>query len=441
MTKKLILFCLHLVCFVFPQFCMGTVVPMFGGGLRHPGYADETVSTSAVQTLWRFQTGSAVYSSPALADGRLYVGSTDGCLYAISAADGQLIWKVQTGGAVNSSPALSGGLVYFSSRDGFFYALSAADGREKWRFETEGERWFEAKGLHFCQPRNQTIADVWDFFLSSPLIVDGKFYCGSGDGHVYALDAAMGKLIWKFKTGDVVHAAPAFDRGVIYIGSWDSCMYALNASDGRELWRYQTGRKNSNQTGIQASALVADGMVYFGSRDSFFYALNASDGRLMWRFDHKGSWVIASAALRNGVLYYGTSDSSQLFALDAKTGKQLWQQGVKSMSFSSTLAVRNGVLQGTLAGNLSCHDPESGALMWEFCSDAHRRNEQGFLKADGSPDYRKIFRSPVAKAFYLEDALLSVQRLLSTGSILSTPVVDNGVIYLGSADGGVYALK
>jgi FOG: WD40-like repeat len=53
-------------------------------------------------------------------------------------------------------------------------------------------------------------------------VADGAVYFGSGDGNLYALDAATGDLRWKFKTGDVVHASPAFVNGVVFVGSWDS---------------------------------------------------------------------------------------------------------------------------------------------------------------------------------------------------------------------------
>ena len=99
--------------------------------------------------------------------------------------------------------------LYVGSYDGKFYALDANTGAMRWRFATGGERRFEAKGLHGMQPKNQTIADPFDVYLSSPVVAEGAVFFGSGDGNVYALDAATGDLNWKFQTGDVVHASPA----------------------------------------------------------------------------------------------------------------------------------------------------------------------------------------------------------------------------------------
>ena len=42
-------------------------------------------------------------------------------------------------------------------------------------------------------------------WISSPAVVNGIAYFGSGDGNVYAVDANSGVLQWKYGTGDVVH--------------------------------------------------------------------------------------------------------------------------------------------------------------------------------------------------------------------------------------------
>src|SRR2546423_11231424 len=78
-----------------------------------------------------------------------------------------------------------------------------------------------------------------------------------------------------------------------------------------------------NQVGIQSSAALANGMVYFGCRDSHLYALDAASGEKRWAFDAKGSWVVGSPAVRDGKVYFPTSDSSLLYEVDAKSGNVL----------------------------------------------------------------------------------------------------------------------
>ena len=146
---------------------------------------------------------------------------------------------------------------------------------------------------------------------------------GSGDGNIYLLDAATGKLQWKFPTRDV-WCTPRLQSptGRLYIGSWDSYFYALDASTGKELWRFKTGADPNihNQVGIQSSATVSNGIVYFGCRDSNLYALEAATGQKRWSYSNKGSWVILSPVVQAGKVYFATSDSALFNTLDAQTG-------------------------------------------------------------------------------------------------------------------------
>ena len=80
--------------------------------------------------------------------------------------------------------------------------------------------------------------DAWDVYPSSPTVVNGRVYFGSGDGNVYAVDASTGVLQWKFATGDVVHASPAVAGNTVYVGSYDSRFYAIDAESGQHLGNY-----------------------------------------------------------------------------------------------------------------------------------------------------------------------------------------------------------
>jgi eukaryotic-like serine/threonine-protein kinase len=189
-------------------------------------------------------------------------------------------WKFQTGDRIVSSPET---------------------GTTRWKLSTGGERRFEPKGLHGLQPKNQTIADPFDVYLSSAVVAAGTAFFGSGDGNVYALDALSGNLKWMFRTGNVVHASPAYADGVVFFGSWDSYLYAVDASTGQEKWRFQGGEDPviHNQVGFQSSPAVVNGVVYTDCRDSNLYAIDAATGREKWRFNNGGSWVITSPAVRS----------------------------------------------------------------------------------------------------------------------------------------------
>ena len=73
---------------------------------------------------WTYETGDAVRSSPAVADGVVFVGSDDNKLHAVDAATGEPKWTYETGDIVYSSPAVAGGVVFVGSYDKKLHAVS-----------------------------------------------------------------------------------------------------------------------------------------------------------------------------------------------------------------------------------------------------------------------------------------------------------------------------
>ena len=293
-----------LLAVAFPAFSENA--PTFRGNPEHSGIYDAVGVPTLTGVKWTFKAAGRLIASPTVDGPTVYIGSTAGIFYAVDRNSGSEKWKFNAKSRIPSTAAVANGIVYFGAYDGNFYALDAASGLLKWKFATEGEHRFAANHLHGSQPVKEVMPDPFDCYLSSPVVWNGAVYFGSGDGNVYAVDAGSGTLKWKFKTGDVVHASPAIADGKVYIGSWDSNFYALDAATGKEAWRFKTGEDPDihNQVGIQSSAAVVDGMVYFGCRDSHLYALDAETGEKKWAFGTKGSWVIASPAVRDGKVYF-----------------------------------------------------------------------------------------------------------------------------------------
>jgi eukaryotic-like serine/threonine-protein kinase len=410
----------------------------FRADARHGGVYAGTGVPVLHGVKWTFRTGGAVLSSPAVAGDTVYIGSSDHNLYALAAATGAQRWKFATKGRVTSSPAVADGRVYFDSFDGNFYALEAGSGKLLWKFATGGERRFSGRHLHGAEPAGEVMPDPFDFFLSSPALAGGRVYFGSGDGNVYALDAASGTLRWKFHTGNVVHASPAIQGATLYVGSWDSYFYALDVDSGALRWRFKTGEDAaiSNQVGIQSSAVVADGTVYFGCRDSNLYALDAASGSLRWAYPTKGSWVISSPAVLNGRVYFATSDSGLLLAADAKSGAPLLSLAFSHWPFFSSPALANGRLYiGSHAGKVLALDLASGQVAWTFQTEASKTNGPALTQSDGTPNYRAAFTD-----FFYDDLVIGTARMMSVGAVLSSPVIDGDTLYVGSTDGQLYAI-
>jgi outer membrane protein assembly factor BamB len=411
----------------------------FRGNPDHPGVYDTKPIRTAPQVKWKFATKAQVLSSPATVNGVLYVGSADHRLYALDLKTGAKKWEFKAEAGVASSPAVADGTVYISSYDGNVYAVDARNGQLVWKYETKGEHRYSATHLHGSQPKGESMPDPFDTYLSSPLVWKGAVYLGSGDGNVYSLNASTGKLNWKFQTGDVVHASPVISGGVLFIGSWDSYFYALDAATGKEKWRFKTGEDPDihNQVGIQSSAVVADGVVYFGCRDSNLYAVDATTGKKAWVYNNKGSWVIASPLVRDGKVYFETSDSGMLRALDAKSGAELFSMKFGAWpTFSSPILAGDVLYLGSQSGKMFAIDVTEQKVLWEFQTDGNRQNGTTYTKPDGSPNYELAFLGDL-----YDDMVVGVQKMRSVGAIYSSPVLVDGVLYFGSADGNIYALQ
>jgi eukaryotic-like serine/threonine-protein kinase len=116
--------------------------------------------------VWRYGANKrGFWSTPAIADGRLYIGGDDAQLHCVDARSGKGLWTYKTGDAIWSSPCVVDGKVIFGGRDGYVYCLDAARGTLIWRLKLDGR------------------------IISSPLIVDGVIWIGTATGMFYCLAA------------------------------------------------------------------------------------------------------------------------------------------------------------------------------------------------------------------------------------------------------------
>jgi outer membrane protein assembly factor BamB len=190
---------------------------------------------------WTGATGGAIYySSPAVANGVVYVGSEDGRLYAyaVGCASGGTcdpLWTgAITGSYMASSPAVATGVVYVGSQDGKLYAFDAAGG---------------AANCTGSAPA-RTCTPLWTATTGTPIyssltVANGVLYVGSNDHNLYAFDAAGGAAnctgsapgrtctpLWTGATGAAIFSSPAVANGVVYVGSQDDKLYAFDAAGG-----------------------------------------------------------------------------------------------------------------------------------------------------------------------------------------------------------------
>lgn len=344
---------------------------------------------------------------------------------------GGVEWRVQTGGMVQSTPAVAGGTLYVGSGDGHLYALDARTGETRWRF---------AAGPAIS---------------SSPAVAGGLVFVGARDGSYYAVDARTGRerwrlgtgpeapLAWGFESGDLYTSSPAVSGELAVLGGADGRVYAADAGTGRVRWTFPTGGR------VRSSPAVDGGRVYVGSMDGTLYALELAGGRLVWRFDTEGHTlesarfgfdrrsIQSSPAVAGGRVFVGSRDG-HLYAVDAATGKLAWRADHEMSWVNSSPAVTRGLV---VAGSSDNHfvqavDAATGRERWRFATD------------------RLVWSSPAVAGgiVYVGDGAGTLYALdLATGTerwryragrrIYSSPVPAGGLLYVGNDDGGIYALR
>ncbi len=358
---------------------------MFRGNPAHTGVYD-TKSPGAMKLKWRFRAGGPIRSTAAASNGIVCFGTGSGRFYALDASTGSVKWTYETGGELSSSPAIASGAVYFTGGDNHIYALDLATGRLKWKFET-------GAAIPYLYVPNEPRA--FDYWSSSPAIAGQVLYVGSRDGHVYAL-TLDGKLKWKTDMGATIVASPAVSNGVVFEGDMAAKLFALDAETGAVRWRARAEGNAFFKGEFQSSPAVANGMVYIGSRDGFLYAFDAATGERKWRYDHKGAWVPTSPAVARGLVFAGSSDGQFINAVDAATGVEKWRWDAKARVFSSPAVVGDRVYAGTWSGTIIALNADDGK---------------------------------VATAGLVETA------------VFTSPEIANGVLYIGSDDGSMYAFE
>ena len=330
--------------------------------------------------------------------------------------------------------------IYFVSSAGSLAALDADTGKPKWVFATEYERKFEAKNLHGYPSSAQTIPDAWDLFISSPAVARGKVYFGSGDGNVYAVDAEAGVLQWKFATKDVVHASPAVAGNTVYIGGWDGALYALDAESGRERWSFQAGQDAGDPQPGRLPVLAGGGGRHRLRR-------LPRRPRLRARRIHRQEEVGLPDQQVVGDRHAGGARRRRLCG-DLRFVPASWRSTRRPAGCGSTSTPRptsspprrlpeTGPTSAATTAGSTPSTAKSGQLAWEFQTEASKTDRMKVLNPDGSLN-REAF-APIFGDF--EDMYIDFYRYISIGAIISSPAVVDGVVYVGSMDGNLYALE
>jgi outer membrane protein assembly factor BamB len=294
--------------------------------------------------VWRFDDEGGfrqAFSTPHVADGRLYIGEgwheDKNCkLYCLdlNTIDAETkapkkLWEFQTESQTEASPTVADGKVYFGGGNDGFYCCDALTGKKQWKFpDTPGPRLLR--------------------FGAGAAVADGRVFVGTGvdrlieendkgETALFCLNAGSGKEMWRVSIKDPEYpcwAAPVV-RGVhVYFGVGNGDIFTddkkpggavlcLETASGKQVWRVDV------PNGVLEHPAVDEDHVYFTCRDGYCYCLDRRDGKRKWRTP-MGSPIFAAPALAacsgcgNTAAVYVAATDGRIACLEARTGKEQW---------------------------------------------------------------------------------------------------------------------
>src|SRR5678810_644283 len=162
-------------------------------------------------------------------------------------------------------------------------------------------------------------------------------------------------------------ATPALYRDMVLFADYKGIVQAVGASDGKQRWSYDA------KLPVAGDLMVDADRVFVGSRTYDLIALNAASGRELWKHYYWFSWIESPPVVRDGVIYTGASDATQVSAIDEGSGKPRWKTAVPGWAWPRT-AVNDrlviaavsgaGAYPGFRAGALVALDRANGAVRW-----------------------------------------------------------------------------
>ncbi len=243
------------------------------------------------------------------------------------------------------------------------------------------------------------------------------------------------QLKWSYNIG-ASNSSPAVEDGVVYAGSWSGLLYAFNTSTGALLWSYQTASNGQNDT----SPAVNNKKVFFGSIDGLVYALDARTGAKLWSYQTGGA-ILSSPSVIDGVVYIGSNDGN-LYVLNADTGALLWKYSTGG-EVSGSPAVANGTVYfESEDGNVYALNASTGAKLWSYyvggnyflwTSSPVVANGLVYVGAGDTFNFYALNASTGSLVW---------SQFIGTGNVeTSSPAIAHGVVYIGSGNGNLYALN
>jgi outer membrane protein assembly factor BamB len=413
--------------------------PMFGHDPLHSELSpDAKVSAGSAPTLaqeWSVDVSGTSGTLPILASpvvaynstlGEPVVYAVHGTLDAIDGTPGRppsVIWSQPIAGRSWTTPAVYNGTVYVGSTAGFVEALNATTGAVECTFH------LPVVAPETVPGRVESSPVVGQVNASGPMVFFGDIGASEkvSAGHEWAItgvgNTAGGcQEVWSFN--GFSNKGPTETR----VGSWsepglvqdsqgkwllvfgssdpDDAIYALNARTGTKVWRFQTATVKADQD-VGAGPTIsppgtnglADGVVYEEGKDNILYALDLLTGQQIWSFNFTAANGVATnavsvAALKGNVLY--EPEGGYLYAFSAVTGALKWHTSPQIGVILGSPAVSGPagghvVFIGDLNGEFLAFSAQNGAVLWSATlatgpDMADSAISDGVVYTNGGPD-------------------------------------------------------
>jgi outer membrane protein assembly factor BamB len=355
------------------------------------------------------------WAGPVVTDNLLIASTDEGEISALNAEDFSTAWTFPTGRedpeldleAIYTTPLVSGGTVYLGAYTGEAFALSLEDGSEKWRFDTE-DNIIAGLGALYSDGSIQTL------------------FVGTDEGTLYALDAETGRAGADFfDAGDSIWAAPLLSDGVLYVASVNGKLFALDADTFDPVWDapFEAGQ------GLISDPVLAGRTILIGGIDRELHAVDTASGEERWSFP-AGNWFWGQPLVANGTVYAPSLDG-RLYALNLADGAERWsfkaEEGIRSkpVLVDGTLVIVDR--KGTAYGLNPEDDPEGARLKWSKTADKTVLSNPLVMEAEAGEEGAtvKVFISAEGgDLFRLEDPVTGVLSRLdpNTGRFLEVVI-------------------
>ncbi len=351
--------------------------------------------------------------------------------------DATVIWHTSVGDGIEKffntlSPAVTEERVFVAARDGTVKALDRRDGDTVWKIDLSDE---------------EENDDRRSARISAGVSVGfDKVYVASENGYVYALDRSSGKLVWKQNVGHEVLSAPCALSDKVLIYTTAGNVVALNDFDGNEVWKTSEDPSELSLRGTSNISVVdGDKVAIYGTSHGKINMIDTSNGMLLNSLIvtlPKGTSAIdrladvdAQPIFSNGAIY-AVGYHGQLVSMMAGASRSSsWKKEISG--YSSLAFDYSDVFVTDDKGHVHALSQASGNERWEN----HDLSYRG-VTAPAVLDSYVLVGDMDGYLYWLESAtgkIVSMDRMDSDGLYIP-PVIYNGIAYLQTRNGEVFAL-